>query len=69
MAFAMSSREPPADDDVDVVPENLTAESVRPIGAAGTTVGTGSALGVGCVAALAAFVLLALAARWLMGAW
>ena len=65
----MSSREPPADDDVDVVPENLTAANARPIGAAGTTVGTGSVLGVGCVAVLAAFVLLALAARWLMGAW
>lgn len=34
-----------------------------------STVGTGSALGVGCLAALVVFVIVAIAARWLTGAW
>jgi hypothetical protein len=34
-----------------------------------TTVGTGSALGIGCVVALVALVLVAFAVRWLTGAW
>lgn len=34
-----------------------------------STVGTGSALGVGCLAGLVVFVIVAIAARWLMGAW
>lgn len=34
-----------------------------------TTVGTGSALGIGCLAVVALFVLLALAYRWFGGTW
>jgi hypothetical protein len=37
--------------------------------AAGTTIGTGSALGIGCVIAVVIFVLVAFAARWLAGIW
>jgi hypothetical protein len=35
----------------------------------GSTVGTGSALGIGCLVALVLFVIVAIAARWLFGAW
>ena len=65
----MSSAEPPSSDDADTVPQTETAEGPGPIVAPNTTVGTGSVLGGGCVAALVVFVLLALAARWLMSAW
>ena len=41
----------------------------RPDHGASTTVGTGSALGVGCIAAVILLVLLALAVRWLAGGW
>ena len=41
----------------------------RPDLVASTTVGTGSALGVGCIAAVILLVLLALAVRWLAGGW
>ena len=34
-----------------------------------STVGTGSVLGIGCVVALVVFVIVAIAARWLMGGW
>ena len=34
-----------------------------------STVGSGSAIGLGCVMAVLALVILALAARWLLGAW
>lgn len=66
----MSSGERRASDDVvDVVAGTESEGSPRQVEAAATTVGTGSALGVGCVLALAVFVILALAARWLLGAW
>jgi hypothetical protein len=41
----------------------------RPDHRPSTTVGTGSALGLGCVVAVVLFVLIALAARWLAGSW
>jgi hypothetical protein len=34
-----------------------------------TTVGTGSAIAIGCVVAVILFVLIALAAKWLWGLW
>jgi hypothetical protein len=40
-----------------------------PNGATGSTVGTGSALGIGCVIAVVVLVLLAVALRWLTGVW
>jgi hypothetical protein len=33
------------------------------------TVGTGSALAVGCIVAMVLFVLLAIIVRWIMGGW
>jgi hypothetical protein len=40
-----------------------------PISATDSTVGTGSALGIGCVIAVVVLVLLAIALRWLTGVW
>lgn len=40
-----------------------------PDGETGTTVGTGSVLGIGCVVAVIVLVLVAFAVRWLTGGW
>jgi hypothetical protein len=58
----VAEREPAAGDDTALPPTESPA-------AAPATVGTGSALALGCIVAVVALVLLALAARWLAGAW
>jgi hypothetical protein len=42
---------------------------VRPEAEASTTVGTGSVLGLGCVATVILLVLAGLAFRWFAGGW
>ena len=46
-----------------------TAENSDSTGASETTVGTGSALGIGCLVAVIVLVLIAFAVRWLTGIW
>lgn len=65
----MSAPEPHADreGELSATPE-ATSQALRGQSSQ-TTVGIGSALGIGCVIALALFVIVAIVWRWMMGAW
>jgi hypothetical protein len=63
------NRGDPDSDGFEDAEQRTAAGLPRPDDAPGTTVGTGSALGVGCVIVIVVLVLIALAVRWLTGSW
>lgn len=61
--------EPIPEETSDGAPRAATSGSSRPDGEPGTTVGTGSVLGIGCVVAVVILVVIAVVLRWLTGTW
>jgi hypothetical protein len=63
------NRGDPDSDGFEDAEQRTAAGLPRPDGVPSTTVGTGSALGVGCLIVVVVLVLIALTVRWLTGSW
>ena len=63
----LAEPEPDNADEADL--QDASRDGPRPENPPVTTVGTGSALGIGCVIAVIVFVLVAFSVRWVTGSW